>query len=621
MKKLIIILTAAISLCGCEKSYNLYYDNIVIAPFISKDILDDISYPSFIKSGRIEITSSKKVDLEYYDLLAKEGNEQLLYQTDSENKIGIAHIVGIKQGTLAIYDAQDIKCLEAQIKNASISNLTLFIDTQPVIEVTGKMGCDQQFYGSIATNYFIIEGTQKVYFPNSASVKKEICIKAHEEKDKFVKDENTYYPFGQRYSHKRFEFTRNKSEILSAKIISEEYFREDGTEIPIVEVKLSGTAIDLSTKRTEYIDYPYRSKTIIINKGRSYGNNCYIITKPGVYSFPTVMGRTSEPITEVSGAEVLWESFGTEEKPKVGDLIAGVKYTDNTIKFLVPDKFKEGNAVIAAKDSTGSILWSWHIWLLNKEPGACHKTKQEGNMWDGYKTRTIGVVMDRDLGAVQRNGAGLMYQWGRKDPFLGISDFHNKSVMESTIGWPSAVHSTKSTGTIEYATAHPTTFITGNEFNGDWYYTGTESTNNAGWHDKYRAYYDPCPEGWHIPSARELQLFGGTTLTDNGLRIGLNPSTYYPLSGFINGEDGYFNGIGEFGFYWSRTQALEGMTKGYSPFPYEEGTPMACSYAFTKMVYRSGLKNENPVIAQTDFVNSNRSYGMPIRCVMTDYTF
>ena len=617
MKKIITALIIAISLCGCEKTHILYYDYISIAPFVPTELQD--MYPSYIKSGRIEITTTKKFNTEFYDAIATSCSEQ----ADNNSKSCMAHILGLKNGSISVYNEQGLKCLEALIADECLSTLMLFVDSKRAMEMTGKIECKCD--NGVPTKYFIMAGgSLKTYFPDGTSLKKEIHIEDTDESDNPIKYETTYYQSGHPYSHKMFETTRCDGScdgLISAKIISEEYFREDGTEIPIVEVKLSGTAIDLSTKRTEYINYPYRSKTIIIDKGRSYGNNCYIITKPGVYSFPTVMGRTSEPITEVSSAEVLWESFGTEEKPKVGDLIAGAKYTDNTIKFLVPDKFKEGNAVIAAKDSTGSILWSWHIWLLNKEPGACHNTKQEGNMWDGYKTRTIGVVMDRDLGAIQRNGAGLMYQWGRKDPFLGISDFHNKRVMESTIGWPSAVHSTKSTGTIEYATAHPTTFITGNEFNGDWYYTGTESTNNAGWHDKYRAYYDPCPEGWHVPSARELQLFGGRTLTDNGLRIELNPSTYYPLSGFINGEDGYFNGIGEFGFYWSRTQALEGMTKGYSPFPYEEGTPMACSYAFTKMVYRSGLKNENPVIAQTDFVNSNRSYGMPIRCVMTDYTF
>ena len=74
---------------------------------------------------------------------------------------------------------------------------------------------------------------------------------------------------------------------------------------------------------------------------------------------------------------------------------------------------KNGNAVVAVKKD-GKILWSWHIWACEGyNPDA---TAQKYN-------NNAGVVMDRNLGATSATPGkpqtiGLLYQWGRKDPFL-----------------------------------------------------------------------------------------------------------------------------------------------------------------------------------------------------------
>ena len=111
--------------------------------------------------------------------------------------------------------------------------------------------------------------------------------------------------------------------------------------------------------------------------------------------------------------------------------------------------------------------------------------------------------MDRNLGATSATpgdvGAlGLLYQWGRKDPFLGSSSISSNTEAMSTITWPSAVESNNSTGTIDYATANPTTFITYNGKNHDWYYTGDSSTDDTRWQSS-KTIYDPCPAGWRVP--------------------------------------------------------------------------------------------------------------------------
>ena len=211
-------------------------------------------------------------------------------------------------------------------------------------------------------------------------------------------------------------------------------------------------------------------------------------------------------------AAILWESFGTSETPDYCALIKEVRYDGEYIKFQTADTFKEGNAVIAVMDVNSNILWSWHIWLTDQPKGQVYYNN-------------AGTMMDRNLGATSATPSdvgveefGLFYQWGRKDPFLGFAPIYDESTeseseseqeyhydsrpeAKSTITWPSAVSSNYSCGTIEYAIAHPTTFITENDKNYDWYYSYS-GTDNTRWttSEKDKSIYDPCPPGWRVPN-------------------------------------------------------------------------------------------------------------------------
>ena len=94
--------------------------------------------------------------------------------------------------------------------------------------------------------------------------------------------------------------------------------------------------------------------------------NCYLIQQAGDYKFKAVIGNTDGTVGNVKTVEVLWESFGTDEMPNVGDLIASVSYKNGYILFSTPENFRDGNAVIAVKNSKGTILWSWHIWCAEE---------------------------------------------------------------------------------------------------------------------------------------------------------------------------------------------------------------------------------------------------------------
>lgn len=221
--------------------------------------------------------------------------------------------------------------------------------------------------------------------------------------------------------------------------------------------------------------------------------NCYIVSGPGTYSFPAVKGNSSTSVGAVSSMEVLWETFGTATPPNKGDLIAGaLKGDGNTVVFLAKAPIRKGNALIVAKNASGKILWSWHIWITDRPR-------------DQVYVNDAGTMMDRNLGATSATpgdaGAiGLRYQWGRKDPFMGYSDIKYSSVAKSTLDpWPSPVASDATTGTIEYAVANPTTRIYVSESkNKDWYYTGNISVDETRWQSS-KTIYDPCPPGYRVP--------------------------------------------------------------------------------------------------------------------------
>jgi uncharacterized protein (TIGR02145 family) len=288
--------------------------------------------------------------------------------------------------------------------------------------------------------------------------------------------------------------------------------------------------------------------------------NSYIVSWADSYKFSTVKGNSSESVGAVASAEVLWESFGTDVTPNDGDLVNNVSYAAGYITFQTADTFKEGNAVIAAKDVDGNILWSWHIWFTDQPQGQVYYNN-------------AGTMMDRNLGAISATpgdvGAlGLLYQWGRKDPFLGSSSISEEFVAKSTITWPSTVSSNSSNGTIEYATTNPTTFIAYNSNNYDWYYTGSSSTDNTRWatSESSKSIYDPCPAGWRVPDGDDngvwSKAFGSSSSfeytyssSNEGMnfsgKFGSASAIWYPASGFRDVRDSSLGNVGSRGYYWS----------------------------------------------------------------------
>ena len=330
--------------------------------------------------------------------------------------------------------------------------------------------------------------------------------------------------------------------------------------------------------------------------------NCYIVSAPGTYQIPLVKGKTQIAIQGASAARVMWESFGTTEMPHSGDIIADVHLSDGIITYSTPSKLRDGNALIAVLDNAGNILWSWHIWTCNgynPEESACRYAP------------TNTVFMDRNIGALSTKPAditslGLYYEWGRKDPFLGPSGIygHYTEPVKSTGEWPGQLHSSTVYGTMEYAIAHPMTFI------------GFGYTNDGDWLYAYRAtsfwgvdlpLYDPCPSGWRVPLESHwdcwidtsVDLWGNVisgykaTYPFDETNCGMDfseeysyPHTWYPAAGEYKSDDTYFC-LGYIGYYWSAS------------------TSGSYAYAFK-------ISNQNEIFTRCKMT---RASGYPVRCV------
>lgn len=264
--------------------------------------------------------------------------------------------------------------------------------------------------------------------------------------------------------------------------------------------------------------------------------NCYLIQGAGDYKFRSVIGNTDATVGNVKSVEVLWESFCTDEMPNVGDLIASADYKDGYIRFSTPENFRDGNAVIAAKNSKGTILWSWHIWCAE----------------EGWKEQVYyndaGTMMDRNLGATSATpgdvGAlGLLYQWGRKDPFLGSS-----SISESIDAVSTGLWSAEPGGSRDLTETNPMTF-----------YSDAQPQNDS-WAVS-KTMYDPCPFGWRVPQGGTEGVWAKAGFDDRpydsvnrgiSFECGLSSVAWYPDAGYR--RYGNIQAVGKITYYSSLSQ-------------------------------------------------------------------
>lgn len=313
----------------------------------------------------------------------------------------------------------------------------------------------------------------------------------------------------------------------------------------------------LTIKRSDvaYASALEYAESVSIDLSERGNSNCYIVPKTGLYSFDaTVIGNrefgiipgagfhTDSPSIQPENVELLWQ-----DTPGV---VSHVAYSDGRISFVSTGN--EGNALIAAKDTDGKILWSWHIWSTDQP-----QEHEYVNATGRY------TVLDRNLGATHNasdkvdESRGLMYQWGRKDPFAADRE---RSV--------ELLYTTNNTqATIEEAIANPTVF------EGMGYRGWVKQDNQVLWHPAKKTVYDPCPVGYRVANrniwsgflqdgltnqwgmTEKYNVSGGWDYGWNFLYDGVN-SSYFPVTSFIT-YDGYYQHHNEYCMLWSSEYSYE----------------------------------------------------------------
>lgn len=149
------------------------------------------------------------------------------------------------------------------------------------------------------------------------------------------------------------------------------------------------------------------------------GGNCWVIpsnasevlsyyfdaTKEGQSNDP--VGTVVEPVDDVRAAKLVWE---TEE-----NLISMLKYKEGGKLLFTVDKGKTGNAVVAVTDGEGTILWSWHVWVV-ADNAFMNTALPSGTFMDRNLGAMAGTPDEADFAKKNEDTWGLYYEWGRKDP-------------------------------------------------------------------------------------------------------------------------------------------------------------------------------------------------------------
>ena len=221
--------------------------------------------------------------------------------------------------------------------------------------------------------------------------------------------------------------------------------------------------------------------------GRTESSNCYVINSPGHYKFPLVYGNSLDNRvaygTGSSSDNNVWAYLKDHTDAAINDswikensavksaggikdavivwqdspgLVTDVKLhegKDEFIEFKVrKETLNQGNAVIAVRDASKTILWSWHIYVTHYSwDGSADVSltaRTTGERHDlapvnvgycdrhdgcGERTVTLNIYATMPDGnelkiktyeftqeAIQASYAGdnTYYQWGRKDPML-----------------------------------------------------------------------------------------------------------------------------------------------------------------------------------------------------------
>lgn len=380
--------------------------------------------------------------------------------------------------------------------------------------------------------------------------------------------------------------------------------------------------------------------------------NCYVIDAPGTYRIPLVYGNaikdgsdnTSAYKTTVTGGfvpgyteELTLDNFLDHNDHKITSPyineqnaarpatqaeviwsdVAGV-VTNATVTGSGQSSFLEftvnknqlvnGNAVIAVKNSSGTVMWSWHLWFTPKSSldkiamtsdGQTYNFTSDNlgwkytSWWGGTKDRTVVVKLEQQAevgtkkeatvtltqkkGKDERIGYGNLYQWGRKDAIPGTNTLFPAGYSFNGSGYTTvgdneyndpAKKALMETRTIGLSIQKPGEMLPkvgGGKLS--WFYKqyiNLWSTDNNKFdgsvRDGKKTIYDPSPVGFKVPDAYAFEGFSLTGAEwNNGYTFiaNNNKDIYFQAGGARIGTNGSIAANGTNGLYWQSVPTLK----------------------------------------------------------------
>lgn len=380
--------------------------------------------------------------------------------------------------------------------------------------------------------------------------------------------------------------------------------------------------------------------------------NCYIVPGVGHYKFrATVKGNGAGDLAGVNKdtdagtiamAELVWASYGTATAPLDGELIRNIAYEDGYVYFSSGQVYREGNAVVAVKDGSGKILWSWHLWFTDDNIEGAAQTYPGG-----------AVFMDRNLGALTNAFHaddtyewGLLYEWGLKDPFVNMWRRSQSYTTSNAHMYESLVYGQTQTGAGRYGSVSVADIIKlpcagyygyYDEVNkvADYQSWASGMTDNL-WSSE-KTIFDPCPPGWKVPTTADWDATFLSAFTTNAIQsesvtynnkaqafqVGVStpygwfPSTGYHLSGILY-STGLSSNSGS-GYRISRGNGYLEQNTGYHIRLWASDGILLRDY-FTNRVSSLGVYTYSQITSSPRNVSSNpvsisRTNANSVRCV------
>lgn len=296
--------------------------------------------------------------------------------------------------------------------------------------------------------------------------------------------------------------------VARAHTESEHQLSGGGVEDAAVATLRSRSAIGSSTNYFDLSKHPFYPPASVGTSAEEAQEtaNCYVITAPGYYKFPLVYGNAIK--NGATNYQSFWPQHGTADETvgnnvshflhrflqhndqyitdpwlknngaTVSDAVvvwqdmpnllkdSDISISGDYVQFSIPEEqIRPGNIVLAARDASGTILWSWHLWVTEKDltpqavndwngntyqmmnynlgwTDANNAMSDKWDSWDLYvkvrqdESGEVKIFRVQQIGEsieVKENvGSNPFYQWGRKDPFIGAIGSDSNKAMYST---------------------------------------------------------------------------------------------------------------------------------------------------------------------------------------------